>query len=111
MSNIENKAHTIRAIVTCIIICEYKLIKLVDNTHRDLKLRVRNCIASCRRVQDYFLNHPQATPETRATFKQEFLGDEIVLLSELLETCFGIKEEGLEEIIKAIKQNVETKPS
>ena len=100
-----DKANAIRLMVTAIVIAEYGLSKLKDGTKQNLKLKVNNAIASCRKVQEYFLTHENATPETRATFKEQFLGDEIVLLSELLETCFGIDADGLEEIIKAIKQN------
>ena len=101
----EKKANAIRLIATAIVIAEYGLLKLKDGTKQNLKLKVSNAISSCRKVQEYFLTHENATPETKATFKEQFLSGEIVLLSELLESCFGIDEEGLEEIINAIKQN------
>jgi hypothetical protein len=105
MSN--DKSTAIRTMVTAILIAEYQLISLVDGTHNDLKLRFKNAIASCRRVQEYFMKHPQSTPETRATFKQEFLGDEILLLSELLKVCFGLPADSIEDIIDAIKKNTD----
>ncbi len=100
-----NTAHQIRLMATAIVIAEYALIGLVDGTKQDLRVKVQNAINSCRRVQDWFITHPNSKPEVSTTFKQQFLGDEIVLLSELLTTCFGMDAEGLEEIIKAIKQN------
>jgi len=103
----EEKVSAIRLMATAIVIAEYGLLKFVDGSHQELKLRVKNAITSCRRVQDYFLKHGDASPETRAKFKEQFLSDEIVLLSELLETCFGINAEGLEDIIKAIKASSE----
>ncbi len=104
---ITKNAAAIRLILTSIVIAEYGLIRLVDGTKQDLKLRVKNAIASCRRVQQYFLTHENASKETKETFREQFLSDEIVLLSELLETCFGMKPESLEEIISAIKNNTE----
>lgn len=105
---IEQKGDIIRCMATALLIAEYQLLKLVDDTHQDLKVRTKNAIASCRRVQDYFLKHPNATPETKATFKENFLGGEIVLLTELLEKCFNLPEQSLEDIINAISQNTET---
>lgn len=91
--------------VTSILIAEYQLIQLVDSTHQDLKFRVKTAIASCRKVQDYFLNHPQSSPETKQIFKQQFLGDEILLLSQLLQNCFGLSSDSIEDIIQAINAN------
>lgn len=101
----EKKANAIRLIATAIVIAEYGLLKLKDNTHQAFKQKVNFAITSCQKVQQYFSLHENASPETKATFKEQFLSGEIVLLSELLETCFGINEDGLEEIINAIKQN------
>lgn len=103
----EEKAITIRAMVTATCIAQYKLLQLKDNTHHVLKQKVSAAIKACDAVEKYFLIHPDTTDETRERFKEQFLSDEIVLLSELLETCFGISADGLEEIIKAIKQNAE----
>ncbi len=108
---ITKNASAIRTMLTAIVISEYALLRIVDGTKHNLKQRVKNAINSCRIVQQYFLTHENASPETKAMFKEQFLSDEIVLLSELLETCYGISSEGLEEIINAIKQNTETVPS
>ena len=101
------KARHIRCLITATTIASYQLLKLVDNTHHELKQKVRFAIKACNAVESYFILNENATPETKETFRQQFLGDEILLLSELLEVCFGIKSEGLEEIINAIKQNTE----
>lgn len=101
----EEKSAAVRLIATAIVIAEYGLLRLVDNTHHEFKHRVKNAINSCRKVQDFFISHPDATEKTKELFREQFLSGEIVLLSELLETCFGIKEDGLEEIINAIKQS------
>ena len=101
----DERANKIRLMVTATIIAEYALISLVDDSKQELKQRVNNAISSCRKVQAWFLNHPSSKAETNEIFKQQFLGNEILLLSELLQTCFGINEDGLESIIEAIKQN------
>lgn len=105
--NIEELGKKIRLMLTGLLIAEYALIQIKDGTKQDLKLRVTNAISVCRRVQEWFIFHNQSSPETAAIFKQQFMGNEIVLLTELVETCFGINEDGLEEIINAIKQNLQ----
>jgi len=108
MKDINKQSENIRLVATAITIAEYGLIGIEGKM--DLKLRVSNAIASCRRVQEYFNKHPQASEETKKIFKEQFLSDEIVLLTELLKTCFGIDADGLETIIKAIK-GVNNEPS
>lgn len=107
MNQSDKNIAAIRLLLTSVIISEYALLKLIDGTKHDLKMRVKNSIASCRHVQDWFLKNNQASPETKKLFKECIMGDEIVLLSELLETCFGIEAAGLEEIIAAIKSNTQ----
>lgn len=104
--DVDERGQKIRLMVTACLIAEYAMIGLVDDTKQELKQRVRMAISACRKVQDWFLTHPNANNETRKIFRQEFLGNEIVLLTELLETCFGIKENGLETIIYSIKESV-----
>ncbi len=104
---IKETANTIRVMLTALIIAEYQLIRLKDGTKNDLKMRVGNAISSCRKVQEYFITHNSTTPENKEIFKQQFLSNEIVLLSELLETCFSLDEESLENIISSIKQALE----
>lgn len=92
--------------VTAIAIAQYQLLKLVDNTQQELKGKVNTAINACKGVERYFVTHHQSDEKTREIFKQNFMGDEILLLSELLETCYGINSEGIEEIINAIKKNI-----
>lgn len=103
----QERAAKIRLMTTAIVIAEYALIGLKDNTKQDLKQRVNGAILACRKVQSWFTYNPNARPEISLVFKEQFLGGEIVLLSDLLELCFGMTEDGLEEIIKAIKQNTD----
>jgi len=103
----ENRAIEIRTLVTAIAIAQYQLIALGDNIDADLIRRVKNAISSCKSVEKYFTKNHKYTPETRETFKQEFLSGEILLLSELLKTCFSLPEESIEDIINAVKQNIQ----
>ena len=96
-------ANAIRKMVIGCIVVEYAMLQFKDHTKQDLKNRVNVVLNSCRRVQDWFVTHPNSTPEHREIFRREFLSSEILLISELLETVWGIKEDGLEEIISAVK--------
>jgi hypothetical protein len=101
----DQKAKSIRKLVVGIIISEYALRELVDDSKQDLKQRANIAISAAKRVQDYFRFHPQCTPEHKAIFEKEFVKSEIYLLSELLETCWQFSDDTIEEIIKAIGQN------
>ena len=102
----ERIANCVRLMSLPTTIAEYALLGCVDCTEHQLKQRAKEAIRSCRRVQDWFINHPKSNKEIAETFRSNFTSNEMVLLSELLSTCFGLSEDGLEEIIKAIKQNV-----
>lgn len=99
-------SNAVRLVVTAILIAEYGLLKI--NAEQDLKMRVRAAIGSCRKVQDFFIHHPNTTAETKAIFKEQFMGDEIVVLTELLETCFGLSAASIDEIIVAVKGHLES---
>ena len=105
---IQKQADNIRLVITAITIAEYGLIGITG--HQGLKLKVSNAINACRRVQDYFSHHPDASEEIRGTFKKEFLSDEIVLLTELLKSAFVLDAESLETLIDEIKK-VTTEPA
>lgn len=93
----------VRLMLTAIVIAEYSLIQMGDNVEEGLKEKVYEAIEASRKVQGWFINHPNSTQETSEIFKEQFLSEEMILLSELLNVCSGISAEGLEEIIKAIK--------
>lgn len=103
---IEEKAEIIRLMLTGIVISEYALISLKDNTKQDLKSKVNVAINACRGVQKWFTHHESSRPETAALFKKEFNSNEIVLLTRILELCSCVKEEGLETIISALEKSI-----
>ena len=98
------RAAAVKQIVVGSIIMEYGAQRLSGK--HDLKNRVQILKNAAQSVQSYLLNNPGNTAELRAIFEREFLKNEIVLLSELFETVWGIKEEALEIIINTIKENV-----
>lgn len=95
---------SIRKMVTAILIAEYAMTEFKDGTKQDLKVRVNNAISSCRRVQQWFTQHPCASDEVKNQFKKDFLGGEMVLLSAILERLFTMTEEGLEEVLRALEE-------
>jgi hypothetical protein len=101
-----NTPNIIRKMVVGTIIAEYALIELKDQTKQDLKQRTNTAISSIRKVQDWFLHHPENGIKYHSIFKQEFLSGKILLLSEIIETVWGLTEDDLEEIIKQLKSNI-----
>jgi len=70
-------------------------------------MKVNNAIARCRDVQNWFIHHTQSSPEVSSLFKKQFNSNEILMLSELLETCFPLDEDGISEVIRAIRTTME----
>jgi hypothetical protein len=99
-------AEAIKKVVIGLIIAEYGLMELREYSKRDLKARTNVAIAAIKRVQDYFLHHPESKPEHREIFKREFVKSEIFMLSELVKTVWGMDDNTIEIIIESIKQNI-----
>jgi hypothetical protein len=103
---IDKNATPIRTMITALIICDYSLRQIIGDTHQGLKLKVRNAMNSIKQVEQYFIQHPDCSEGNKQLFRKSFVGNELLMLVELLQTCYGINEEGLEEIINAIKSNI-----
>lgn len=99
----QDRTDIVRLMVTGIVIAEYALRRLQDNTKQDLKMKVKGAINQCLSVQNWFIHHTKSSPQTANLFKKQFNSNEILLLSELLETCFPLDEFGIEEVIKAVR--------
>lgn len=102
----QKTASALKKIITGLIISEYGLIQIKDQTKQDLKARTNAAIKAIRKVEDHFKYHPNGSQKFKDIFEKEFLKSEILLMAELFETTFGIDEEGLEEIINAIKKSI-----
>lgn len=108
-----NNPETVDAIKLMIVgslLAEYGARLMVDDTKRDLKYRVKCVINAVKNVEMHFINHNNTTNEFREQFKRAFNKNETVLLADLNLTCWHISEDGLEEIISAVKQAIEEPP-
>lgn len=102
-----NNPETVDAIKLMVIgslLCEYGSRLIVDNTKQTLKYRINCVINAVKNVEMHFLNHPNTDSRFREHFKKAFNSNETVMLAELILTCWALNEDGLEEIISAIKQ-------
>lgn len=77
---------------------------MVDDTKQSLKYRVKCVINAVKNVEMHFINHDRTNNVFREQFKRAFNKNETVLLADLNLTCWQIDENGLEEILKAVKQ-------
>jgi hypothetical protein len=105
----EVKQDTVDAIKIMIIgslLAEYGARLMVDDTKQALKYRINSVLNAVRNVELHFLNHNNTTNEYREQFKRAFNKNETVLLADLNLLCWQISEEGLEEIINAVKQAI-----
>jgi hypothetical protein len=103
------KPETVDAIKLMIIgslIAEYGARLMVDDTKQALKYRVKCVMNAVKNVEMHFLNHNQTNDYYRQHFKRAFNSNETVLLADLNLTCWQLNEEGLEEIINAVKQAI-----
>jgi len=107
MSN--ETANAIRKVVVGTIVAEYGLMQIRDGSKQELKQKTNFAINAIKKVQDYFITHPNSTPEHREIFKKEFIKSEIFMISELLEAVWGFSDESLEEIVNTIRANTISK--
>ena len=96
-----------RKLLVGILTVEYALSEIKDDAFYDLKYRINKALKACKEVQSHFTNHPTINAAQREVFKREFYNSDIFMLSELLETVYGINDEGLEIIINAIKTQLQ----
>jgi hypothetical protein len=107
------KQETVDAIKIMIIgslLSEYGARLMVDDTKQALKYRVKCVMNAVKNVEMHFLNHNQTNDYYRQHFKRAFNSNETVLLADLNLTCWQLNEEGLEEIINAVKQAITQEP-
>ncbi len=107
-TNNKETVDAIKLMVTGSLLAEYGARLMKDNTKQALKYRINCVINAVKNVEMHFLNHDQTNEFYRQHFKKAFNSNETVMLAELILTCFGLNEDGLEEIITAIKQVLTT---
>lgn len=98
-------ANAIRKVVVGLIVAEYGLMQIRDESKQELKQKTNFAINAIKKVQDYFITHPNSTPEHREIFKREFVKSEIFMISELVESVWGLSDDSLEEIVNTIRAN------
>jgi hypothetical protein len=111
--NIQETVDAIKLMIVGSLLAEYGARLIVDDTKRDLKYRVKCVINAVKNIEMHFLNHDRTVSSSRfrESFKREFNKNETVLLADLNLTCWGIGEDGLEEIINAVKQAITESPN
>lgn len=110
MTQVQNNPETVDAIKLMVIgslLCEYGSRLIVDETKQTLKYRIRCVMNAVKNVEMHFLNHPNTNNYYREHFKKAFNSNETVLLADLILTCWALDEQGIEEIISAIKQVIQ----
>jgi len=103
----QETAKAYRKLLVGVLTVEYAMLEIKDDSFYELRHRVNKVLRACKDVQDHFTFHPNVKPEHREVFKKEFVKSESFMLSELLETVYGISDEGLEIIINAIKNQMQ----
>lgn len=103
----QETVDAIKLMIIGSLLAEYGARLMVDDTKQALKYRVKCVINAVKNVEMHFLNHDQTNDYYRKHFKKAFNKNETVLLADLNLTCWQINEEGLEEIVKAVKQAIE----
>lgn len=109
MSNQET-VDGIKLMILGSLLAEYGARLIIDDTKHDLKQRIRGVINSVANVERHFITHPNSNKEYREQFRHAFNKNETVLLADLNLTCWQISEDGLEEIVSAVKQAITTEP-
>jgi hypothetical protein len=110
MSNQET-VDAIKLMIIGSLLAEYGARLIVDDTKRDLKYRINCVLNAVRNVELHFINHNNTTDFYREHFKKAFNKNETVLLADLNLTCWQISEDGLEEIVNAVKQAITESPN
>lgn len=109
MHELNNKdtVDAIKLMVIGSLLCEYGSRLIVDNTKQTLKYRINCVINAVKNVEMHFLNHSNTNSYFRGRFKKEFNSNETVMLAELILTCWALNEDGIEEVISAVKQVID----
>lgn len=112
MTESQKKLHAqqvsaLKKLMSGVIIAEYGLRQLVDNTEKELKRRTKIAMTAIESMQNCFLHNPTISKERKELFKLDFQSDRKVLLAEIFEILVDIEEEGLEIILDAIKKSID----
>jgi len=108
--DVYNDPETIDAIKLMVLgsmLADYGARLIKDSSKEALKFRINSVMQAVKNLEMHFINHNNTTDQHREAFKRSFLRNETVLLADLNLTCWEINEDGLEEIINAVKKAIE----
>lgn len=103
MTNSPETVDAIKLMIIGSLLAEYGARLIVDGTKQELRMKVNAVLNAVKGVERHFLAHGNADKEAREAFRRAFNKGETVLLADLNLQCWQISEDGLEEIIKAVK--------
>ena len=106
----QEKVDAIKLMILGSMLAEYGARLIVDDTKQSLKYRIKCVINAVKNVEMHFVHDPRTTDDHLKAFKRAFNKNETVLLADLNLTCWQIDEDGLEEIVNAVKQAITQEP-
>lgn len=110
MRNTQETVDAIKLMVIGSLLCEYGSRLIVDDTKRDLKMRVKSVINAVKNLELHFMHHQNTTEHFRQAFKRAFNSNETVLLADANLLLWGLTEEGIEEVIRAVRAAITQEP-
>jgi len=106
-TNNPETVDAIRVMAIGALLADYGARLIVDGTKQEMKMHVKGIINAVKRLENYFIAHPNGNEQSRDQFRKAFNKNETVLLADLNLLCWQINEEGLEEILNAVKLAIE----
>jgi len=105
-ANTPETVDAIRVMVIGTLLADYGARLIVDGTKQEMKMHVKGIINAVKRLENYFIAHPNGNEQSRDQFRKAFNKNETVLLADLNLLCWQLSEESIEEILNAIKQSI-----
>jgi phosphotransferase system IIB component len=100
----KRRVACMKKILLGVLIADYGARELGDSSAQELKMLVNRMVATATRIQAKFIND---NPQTKEVFKKQFISSEIFMISELVSIVYGLSDESIEDIIKAVTKAME----
>lgn len=91
-------ANGVRKIAVGTSIAQYGLLEIKSFLEKDLLMKAERSIRATNDFQDFFIHHKKATGPHVLVFAEEFYGNKMVLMAELVELAWKLDVEGLEAL-------------
>lgn len=105
--NKAKEGRAVRKILAGANIIEYGILEIRDEAKGELKQRANNTVKWALSVVKWLIGHPNATPEHKEMFKEEYHNERNALLSELYDTVEGLDNDNLSIVIDSIKAHID----